>query len=93
MWRATTRPGKIQKNSSLGPVSSCQSVQILAKMYKFLAKMNQNVPFPCHGQKNVNQIPPQELLGRKNLIFLSEEFSPCPDLSRQTVPLEKNAVA
>ena len=47
-----------------------------AKMYKFVAKMNPNVPFPCHGQKNVNQIPPQELLGRKNLIFLSNYSVP-----------------
>ena len=25
----------------------------LAKIYKFLAKMNQNVPIPCHGKENV----------------------------------------
>ena len=38
----------------------------LQKMYKVLAKMNQNVPIPCHGKKNVNLIPRRELLARKS---------------------------
>ena len=67
MWRGAKLQGKIQKISSPEPVLS-------HKMYKFLAKMNQNVPIPHHGKKNVNLIPCRELLDRKKLIVRPKEF-------------------
>ena len=48
-----------------GTVSSCLSVQVLAKIYEVLAKMIQNVPFSCHGEGNVSLILRQELSARK----------------------------
>ena len=67
MWRGAKLQGKIQKISSPEPVLS-------HKMYKFLAKMNQNVPIPHHGKNNVHLIPWLELLDRKKLIFRPKEF-------------------
>ena len=60
--------------SSLGPVLSPQNVQIFAKMYEFLKKMNQIVPIPLH----VIVIPCRDTLARKNLVFIPEEFFPPP---------------
>ena len=50
----------------------CRDQSCLTIVYKFLAKMHQNVPIPCHGAKNLNLIPCQELLARENLIFLTQ---------------------
>ena len=67
---------KKSKFSSPGPVVSRQNVQILTIMYKFLAKMLQNEPIPCHGENKVKIFFDGAPLARQNLVFRPEEFSP-----------------
>ena len=57
---------------------SRQNVQILTKMYKFLAKMKENVPITYHGKENVNLILCRELLARKKFDFLTQGILPRP---------------
>ena len=55
-------------------------------MYKFLAKMNQNMPIPSHGEENVILIPQRDVPARKKFFFQLEEFLQDPTLSCHTLP-------
>ena len=81
---------KKSKFSSLGPFSSHQNVQVLAKMYQSLAKMPQNEPIPGHGEENIILIPHRAPPARQNLVFRPEEFSQYPAPNRNT---PQNAVS
>ena len=52
----------------------------LAKMYKFLAKMNQNAPIPHNGEENVNLIPLRGVPAKKKFPFSTRGIleGPCP---------------
>ena len=58
--------------------------------------MNQIVPIPCQGKKNVNLIPHQELLARKKLIFSTRGILArphhAPTYPAKQCLVEKNAV-
>ena len=47
----------------------------LAKMYKFLAKMNQNVPIPHNGVENVILIPLRGVPAKKKISFFNQRNS------------------